>query len=79
VSSLFPAVTACRTHWLGAGWMDVSNKTEIFYLFQESNCELLKNWAPSKRENSPKILMLQTGKHGLKLIRYFCLVKGMHR
>jgi len=26
-----------------------------------------------------KILMLQTGKHGLKLNSYFCLVKGMHR
>ena len=59
--------------------MDVSKKTEISYLFRESNCELLKNWAPLKRENSPKVLMLHTGKHGLKLNSYFCLVKGMYR
>lgn len=78
LSFLFPGDTACSTHWLG-GWMDVSKKTEISYIFQESNCELLKNWVPSKRENSPKILMLQTGKHGLKLNSYFCLVKGMQR
>jgi len=35
--------------------------------------DVVEMWKPAKH------LMLETGKHGLKLIRCFCLVKGMHR
>ena len=49
--------------------MDVSKKTEISNLLRESNCELLKNWTPSKRENSPDVFTLQTGKHDVELIQ----------